>query len=80
MYTQICVQVATAYMQVSLANNQGDSPLHFACQYCPAGKTLTLVKLLQHDASVATRNRAGDTPFDLAVRFNKKGVLYSVLE
>ena len=60
-------------VQVSLANNEGNSPLHFACQYCPAGKTLTLVKLLQHNASVLDKNKAGDTPFDLAVRFNKKG-------
>jgi ankyrin repeat protein len=58
--------------KVNVANNEGNSPLHFACQYCPAGKTLTLVKLLQQEAPVLARNRAGDTPFDLAVRFNKR--------
>ena len=60
-------------MQVNLANNEGDSPLHFACQHCPVGKTLTLVKLLQQNAAVLAKNNAGDTPFDLAVRFNKQG-------
>ena len=64
-----------AVFQVTLVNNEGDTPLHFACQYCPMGKTLTLVKLLQHNASVLARNKAGDTPFDLAVRFNKRGEL-----
>jgi ankyrin repeat protein len=58
--------------RVNLANNEGDSPLHFACQHCPMGKTLTLVKLLQQNAPVLAKNKAGDTPFDLAVRFNKR--------
>ena len=70
-HTWVCLLCVC--VQVSLANNEGNSPLHFACQYCPAGKTLTLVKLLQHNASVLDKNKAGDTPFDLAVRFNKKG-------
>ncbi|CAI8031605.1 Ankyrin repeat and sterile alpha motif domain-containing protein 1B [Geodia barretti] len=64
--------IANGGGKVGLPNNEGNSPLHFACQYCPAGKTLTLVKLLQHNACVLDKNREGDTPFDLAVRFNKK--------
>lgn len=31
------------------------------------------MKLLQHNASVLAKNNAGDSPFDLAVRFNKRG-------
>lgn len=53
-------------------NNAGNTPLHYACQYCPTGKTFTIIKLLQHNSGALIRNKAGDTPFDLAVRFNRR--------
>ena len=73
-FTILCI----LQVHVNLSNNEGNTPLHFACQYCPPGKTLTLVKLLQQDAYVLAKNKAGDTPFDLAVRFNKRGVCVCV--
>ena len=64
-------------LQADHTNKEGNTPLHFACQYCPPGKTLSIVKLLQwSEASILMTNRAGDTPFSLAIRFNKKGNEY----
>ncbi|XP_064399773.1 ankyrin repeat and sterile alpha motif domain-containing protein 1B-like isoform X2 [Halichondria panicea] len=54
-----------------IANREWNTPLHYACQYCPPGKTFTINKLLQHNCNVLVTNMAGDSPFDLAVRFNK---------
>ncbi|XP_064399757.1 ankyrin repeat and sterile alpha motif domain-containing protein 1B-like isoform X1 [Halichondria panicea] len=54
-----------------IANREGNTPLHYTCQYCPPGKTFTINKLLQHNCNVLVTNMAGDSPFDLAVRFNK---------
>jgi len=59
--------------QAEVANRDGNTPLHYACQYCPSGKTFTINKLLQQNCNVLIANVAGDTPFDLAVRFNKIG-------
>ena len=56
-------------------NEEGNTPLHYSCQHCVPGKTFTINKLLQNNCSVLIRNKAGDSPFDLAVRFNKKGTL-----
>ena len=60
-------------LQAEVANREGNTPLHYACQYCPAGKTFTVNKLLQQNCNVLVSNMAGDSPFDLAVRFNKIG-------
>ncbi len=59
--------------QAEVANREGNTPLHYACQYCPPGKTFTINKLLQQNCNVLVSNVAGDTPFDLAIRFNKIG-------
>jgi len=53
-------------------NEEGNTPLHYACQHCVPGKTFTINKLLQQDCGVLVPNKAGDSPFDLAVRFNKR--------
>lgn len=63
------------HSQADAANREGNTPLHYACQYCPSGKTLTIVKLLQwSERSILLPNKAGETPFSLAIRFNKKGM------
>jgi ankyrin repeat protein len=61
-------------LQADSKNREGNTPLHYACQYCPVGKTLTIVKLLQwSEKSILLPNKAGETPYALAIRFNKKG-------
>jgi len=59
-------------------NEEGNTPLHYACQHCVPGKTFTINKLLQQDCGVLVPNKAGDSPFDLAVRFNKRGIHQTV--
>ena len=61
-------------LQADSLNLAGGTPLHFACQYCPPGKTFTIVKLLQHKAGLLLVNKEGDSAFDLAVKFNRKGI------
>lgn len=60
-------------IQADSINLAGSTPLHFACQYCPPGKTFTIIKLLQHKAGILIINKEGDSAFDLAVRYNRKG-------
>ena len=68
------LNVSSLTIQADSVNKEGSTPLHYACQYCPPGKTFTIVKLLQgSDKSILRANKAGDTPFSLAVRFNKQG-------
>ena len=63
-------------VQADSINLLGSTSLHFACQYCPPGKTFTIVKLLQHKAGLLIVNKEGDSAFDLAVRFNRKGTAF----
>ena len=35
------------FVKVDLPNAMGSTPLHFACQYCQAGKPFSIIKLLQ---------------------------------
>jgi hypothetical protein len=70
----ICKIVFCVLLQADSINLAGSTPLHFACQYCPPGKTFTIVKLLQHKAGILILNKEGDSAFDMAVRFNRKGI------
>ena len=40
---------------------------------------MSIIKLLQHHAGVLVMNKAGDTPLDLAIRYNKIGSNFNQL-
>eukprot|EP00043_Microstomoeca_roanoka_P012083 m.116017 g.116017 ORF g.116017 m.116017 type:complete len:682 (+) comp15385_c0_seq3:196-2241(+) len=55
----------------NIANAQTNTPLHHAAQN---GQTHVLMMLLDSGADVHAHNDAGDTPLDIAVRFNREDV------
>lgn len=61
-------------------NSLGNTPLHYAAQYCPIGKTFTINKLLQAGCNALTQNKAGDTPFDLAVRYDRRDAVLLLVD
>ena len=42
----LCVNYSR-YLQATSTNTRGNTALHYACEHCPPGKTLTIIKLLQ---------------------------------
>jgi ankyrin repeat protein len=58
--------------QANEVNDHGNTSLHFAAQFYQEGKIFTAHKLLQAGAKVMVMNKDGDTPLDLAARFDKK--------
>eukprot|EP00039_Didymoeca_costata_P026201 m.15254 g.15254 ORF g.15254 m.15254 type:complete len:666 (+) comp5331_c0_seq2:450-2447(+) len=51
----------------TLTNLDGDSAIHYACN---SGKTYVLMMLLDANASPHQPNKAGETPLDIAARYN----------
>jgi len=44
--------IILAHLKVDLPNAMGSTSLHFACQYCQAGKPFSIIKLLQVSCDV----------------------------